>query len=369
MIYFILDTNIWVYLANGLDNLTHKHQETHHFTLLKSLQELTDSGEICVLVNDIIIEEWKRNKEHAYTQIQNLKNQLVESQRQLKKIRMMAGGEIDSEMQTISAVFLQKTQGRIKQNEEHIDNVERFILQACKKINVSDALKIKVFDLSISKQVPFHNKKNNIADASILLSAANYLKDLLKEESTSAMFITNNIEDFTDNQDKDNFHPELLKLLPTKNIQFKRHLPSALIQGEAIIEEMKEFYRQQAYYNSITFSCKNPFCKDRDDFQRFGYLDTNIEVEKKSDNQNINQIDLFTGEVKLHPKHSIAKMGNCVFCGTTHIECPSCGELISEVEFDEPFKCLECEIIFEFNGSNKESGLSILVINDIPKEE
>lgn len=369
MIYFILDTNIWVYLANGLDNLTHKHHESHHFTLLKSLQELTEKGEITVLVNDIIIEEWKRNKGQAYTQIQKLKNQLSESQTQLKKVKSIGGDLIDTEVDKLDAVLQQKTEEKVKLNEQHIQNVEDFLNKVCTKIDISNELKIKIFDLSITRQVPFHNKKNNIADASILFSSAEYLNEILKQEGVSAIFITNNIEDFTDNLDKDNFHPELIKLLPTKEITFKRHLPTALKHGEAIIEEMKEFYRKQAYYESIAFSCQSAFCIGRDDFPRFGYLDKNIEVERESDNQNIKQIDLFSGEVKISPKHSIVRMGGCVFCGTPHIECPVCNELISDVEYNEPFKCKECDTTFEFKDTDEESGLDILVIKDMTNQE
>jgi len=365
MVYFILDTNIWLYLANGLDIREQKHHPSHHFKLLEALIDMSENGSITVLVNDIIIEEWKRNKDHAFINIKKLKNQLAEQKLQLDHVKKVGGEEVDSEIIKISKVIEEKFTIQTMLNEEHITEVEKFILTKCKKIPISDTLKIKVFDLSISKQVPFHNKKNNIADASILLSAGEYLNDLLHEEDVSAIFITNNTDDFTDNKNKEDFHPDLLKLLPQDGIKFQRYLPAAIKHSEVIIKEMEEFYRKQAYYDSISFACKSMFCEGKDDFTRFGYLDGNMEVVRESDSMNINQIDLFTNEVKLKAKATIAKYGDCVFCYSTHLECPICDELIVDPDFDENFICKECRTLFSFSTINEQSGLMILQILDI----
>lgn len=42
MIYLILDTNNWIYLANGWDAGNDKHHDSLHFELLQSLSELRE---------------------------------------------------------------------------------------------------------------------------------------------------------------------------------------------------------------------------------------------------------------------------------------------------------------------------------------
>jgi len=75
MIYLILDTNIWVYLANGLDPIENKdYDDDVHFGLLSSLKQLKENGDITVLVNDIVFREWMRNKEHCRAKIVKLNN-------------------------------------------------------------------------------------------------------------------------------------------------------------------------------------------------------------------------------------------------------------------------------------------------------
>ena len=69
MNYLILDTNIWIYLANGHYAQNAQHSEQTHSTLLSRLTEKLKNEEIRVVVNDIIVQEWDRNKEAKEIQI------------------------------------------------------------------------------------------------------------------------------------------------------------------------------------------------------------------------------------------------------------------------------------------------------------
>lgn len=73
MIFLILDTNIWLYLANGFDSdkNTHEHNlhQESHIALLQRLKNAVETGEVRILINDIILDEWKRNEAVSQTLI------------------------------------------------------------------------------------------------------------------------------------------------------------------------------------------------------------------------------------------------------------------------------------------------------------
>jgi len=238
LIYLILDTNNWIYLANGLDPISNKHHDDLHYELLKSLKELKDKKQAQVIINEIIVTEWKRNKEHCKAKIKKLEQKLTNKDNAFKEIEKYTKADIKQ----LQEEFIQSIKEEISQNEAHIQNVEDFIFNECVKVEISQEIKLRVFDLSINNQAPFHNKKNNVGDAAILLSAVEYLKNRQDYFGYKAFFISNNIEEYTDSKNSKEFHPQLTALLSEVNIQFERVLPSALNISKQIITEMKEFF-------------------------------------------------------------------------------------------------------------------------------
>jgi hypothetical protein len=244
VIYLILDTNNWIYLANGLDPISNKHYDDLHYELLRSLKELKDNNQVQVMVNEIIITEWNRNKEHCNTKIKKLKQKLADKDNAFKEIEKYTKGDIKQ----LKEEFIQSIEKEIKQNEAHIQNVEDFIFNDCVRVEISQEIKLKIFDLSINNQAPFHNKKNNVGDAAILLSAVEYLKNRQDPFGYHAFFISNNIEEYTDGKNSKDFHPQLTPLLNGVNIQFERILPAALNISKNIITQMQKFFIKLAEY-------------------------------------------------------------------------------------------------------------------------
>lgn len=249
MIYLILDTNNWIYLANGLDPIKNKHHDNLHFELLKSLKELTTESKIQILVNDIILTEWNRNKEHCNLKIKGLENKLLNKEGAFKDIAKYA----KTNVLQIQDEYVKGLESEIQLNKKHIQNVEDFLLNDCIKVEVTQELKQLIFDLAIKNEAPFHNKKNNVGDAAILLSSVEFLKNNKSFFGNTAFFISNNIEEYTDGIDTKSFHPQLKKLLHQVDIQFERILPSALNISKKVIKEMDEFIVQFANYATEQF--------------------------------------------------------------------------------------------------------------------
>ena len=58
MHYLTLDTNTWIYLANG----------TEPVRLLSFIKQEVNKGNITILLPDIIVKEWNKNKDKAVKQ-------------------------------------------------------------------------------------------------------------------------------------------------------------------------------------------------------------------------------------------------------------------------------------------------------------
>lgn len=354
MIYLILDTNIWIYLSNGFDPLTEKHSDLH-FELLETLKRSKDSGDISILANEVIIEEWKRNKEHCKLKIRKLNDKLKNIDQAFGDIEKYVNAD------NVKQAYEDKIKEEIKRNEEHIENVEEFLHKDCVAIKTSDKTKIKIFDLSIGKAAPFHNKSNNIADASILLSVSEYLDDKFFSDEDSAIFVSNNFKDFTDGLNKEEFHPDIIELLEPIKIRYQRVLPSALKLSQELILEIQNYLKQQEWLDSISFDCQTPYCKGNENLRPWGYLSNDIRVDYgDQDFKDPNQLKIFLELPGPPTTEKVTSYGDCVVCGVTHIVCPDCGDLFYIDDIESEFDCPMCGSSFEFDSD--EEGNQILVV-------
>lgn len=339
MIYLALDTNIWLYLANGLDPVSNKEHGNHHFELLDKLRDLVHSKEILVLINEVIIKEWERNKEHTKHRVDKLRRKADNPKQAFAEIKRYVSSSVDN----IEQEFLEGLEKDIQLNEEHIAKVEKFLKEECQIVPITDELKLKIFNLSISGIAPFHNKKNNIADASILFSVVNYLDNASISEDIQAFFVSNNTEDFTDSKNKAEFHPDIQKELETKSIRYQRMLPAALELSQTIITQIEEHRKHEAWLESVSFSCISELCVHSESFTPWGYLDKELIVKYESDEAiDLNQLILFPELPHLPKENKKITIGECVICSTTHFLCPECNELIVIDEDSEKHICPEC---------------------------
>jgi hypothetical protein len=364
MIYLIIDTNIWLYLANGLDTLTGKHSDEQHFKLLEELRQLKESNDICIIVNEVIFEEWKRNKEICKIKIEKLKKKLNNPDEHFRELKKY----VKSETQTLQNEYIEGIKADIKANEEHIQKVEEFLLNDCIKVEITDKLKTLIFDLSVQKNAPFHNKKNNIADACILFSAREYIKNQPFYLDDSAIFVSNNFDDFTDGKNRDDFHPEIKEIIKPVLISYERILPKALKISKEIIIEIEEYHKHEKWLESVYFSCRTSWCEGHKDFSPWGYLDTRIDVKYKSDELiDPRQLDLFPDMPRLIREKISVGVGTCVVCETLHTECPECGALTYIEDYLDEFECMECFVKLKLIHDS-DGGMSLLV-NDIYRPE
>ncbi len=352
MYYVLLDTNAWIYLANG----------TEPVKLLKFLSEESKKGSIKILVPRIVIDEWNKNKDKAvrHGAINHFKGvtdafdrivKLLGSRGEKDPLSFLLN-EADSKtyFDDLTKKFKEKRkeiEDAVNENIALIDGI--FESKEIEILNTSEQLMISAGKLALEKKAPFV-KKNSFADAIIILAFLEYVG---KNKVEGAMFITYNIEDFCERKDGEKLlHPDLEpEFIKTKSLFFT-------IVGEALNTIQKDLVSQEEL-NLIRENQDDEFdsgeqcinCHDNLDRYSLVHLS-----EVELDDQRIkaetprNQIQLpFDGDAikrkSDQPKYfTTLLVGNCDYCGTEHFLCAQCGSLneVLDSEYGERKECDGC---------------------------
>lgn len=134
MINLVLDTNTWIYLANGFNPKSNQHDEELHFLLIEKLKEKIENEEFFLYTNEIILKEWQRNKNKCYGLIEKYENLIKQKQNELRNNRrksnyMAKAKTVKEEVRILN--------DKIEKNRNHIQNIEE-ILNSTSSIPIKD---------------------------------------------------------------------------------------------------------------------------------------------------------------------------------------------------------------------------------------
>lgn len=357
MIYATIDTNAWIYLANGHGLDKEKDDKTPHIRMLNALKDCVDSGLLTLLSNDIIIEEWNRNKKNASSYIEKLYNKKTDAEHRLKKT-IKAGG-VDAA--TIRAE-ISDIEARIAHNELHLNNVEDMLLNHTIKCPISDQVYIDSAKQALKKLAPFKGRKSNsMADMVILLSGIEYIKkncnvipdffpDNLHIYATN-YFVSNNKEDFSSSKDENMIHEDLKDYLDETGTQYCRNLGALLNEVSQITlfdETDLQDYDDYTGYDSELIDC--PICCD----PNLGFIDFSNKIKIRNEKYPLFDerqlrfsFDTRTIEELNRKAYSETMEGYCENCCSHFIICTECDSIVSiDYHSEEDSICDDCGAIY-----------------------
>ena len=363
MIYLILDTNIWLYMANGFDSISEKIHigSTKHVELFEQVKEKTASGDFKVLVNEIILNEWRRNNHVAKQHILELeKEKSAKINEIISQNGRLFGDEIKSKLQKINNSY----KAKIDFNKQHISNVESFI-QGCPIFDISKEIKLEIAELAIKKEkAPFTTSKNNCADAAILFGAIQYLNRQLKPNYEKAVFVSSNYKEYGAAKNSNHFHPDLLERINNISLEYHQHFFSLLEITEDLQYEIDTFH--EFMQENFQFICMSEHCES---FQveynfSYGYLENQIRVSKTKEIVDPNQLFLFPWEeIRNNAPHFFVMQGECNTCSTSHTGCPSCSHILVDLNENGQYFCMNCAQGYETALSLKHNDSIIFPID------
>ena len=354
-IYFCLDTCTWIYLANG----------TEPVKFLQDIQDLLNQGRLCIILPQIVEEEWNRNKDKGTIQ-KPILSSFTELNKQIKQVSAILDKvethspfqflfeeedkdtkkelvDIKSKIESNKNALLNKVNNNII-TIESIFNHESTI-----KISPSANVLLRAGEIALGQKAPIH-KKNGFADAVILLTFIDYVKSNSIENS---YFISYNTDDFCQTENKvHSLHTDLKPLFDDAKSKFFNILGGALkdVDGNLVDNETLELIeRSREDYAEY-------FCTECDGYEGFG---NEIHFYPPEEIFNENTLRYAQQETTLFGEDEIGtvvvprlvgaiQLGYCNHCSTQYIKCQNCEDIIQIEEYtDEDIFACSCGIRYK----------------------
>lgn len=221
MAKLILDTSTWLDIAKP------RVEE-----VLTELEKQVNERITILLTCDIIIEEQDRNKERVLKEV-------VTSIRAHAKSALKMSELLAEEEKTVLVGIIEKyTTIQAEQErlaEVYFDRIDK-LLKGSEIFTISDSIKLDMANRALTKQAPFHNSKNNMADALLYFGAVDYVNKN-NQIATDLLFVTSNYKEFNDPNNFSKIHPDLYK----GNVHFSNNLAQALKMRKEVIDLMDEY--------------------------------------------------------------------------------------------------------------------------------
>lgn len=350
--YIFLDTNNWIYLSNGFNILSNNYDELH-LKIFNIIKKRVDEGLLVFLVNDIVIEEWRRNKPQTENQIKYIEDKYKDYKKKLKSIKGFIKEGLDLEMQKVQDELNLAFNRKKEILKNHVDEVEYFLLNKTQKIPLNDNIKVEAANLALAKKAPFiGEKKNSMADALILLSSIEYIdqnhKTVFPPQAVDnqkqivlfpeSYFVSSNKGDFSSETDKEKIHPDLEPKLEKTQTQFYftlGKLINSLEEEFLTIDEVRAIeYADDSSYCDICDYSYYPSVQFSEEFyipdgNKGQYLAGQYRIEFEGvEKFEYNKVDFM----------SAIRTAYCSYCGAEYIECP-CGELNHLDDYNKKINC------------------------------
>jgi hypothetical protein len=221
MAKLVLDTCSWIELA-----------KPKFSNVLEELENQVVEGITIIISCDLIIEEWERNKSRI---ISNIQNTIKEYSKSALNISSYLLGNEKEDLIRILEKYRDSEDEQIQLAQRHFARIEKLI-NSSYKYKISNNLKLEVIEKGIKKEAPFHNSKNNINDALIYFGAIEYVQQYYVI-AIDLIFVTQNVNEFSDPNDRNLIHPEL----KVKNVHYSTNLAEALKMRKEEIDGLDEY--------------------------------------------------------------------------------------------------------------------------------
>ncbi|MGQ3048058.1 MAG: PIN domain-containing protein [Niveispirillum sp.] len=183
-LHLLIDTSVWLDLAKDYQQLP----------LLDALAVMKDAGELALIVPQVVVDEFDRNKERV---IADSKRSLSSHFKLVREALLKFAPEEGRKttLEQVNDVDHRIATGGEAMNDA-IDIIEKMFASS-EKIEITDAVKARAADRAILKVAPFHRQRNGIDDAILIEAYIDALAERNDPEDVYA-FVTHNIHDFSD---------------------------------------------------------------------------------------------------------------------------------------------------------------------------
>ena len=220
MFKMLIDTCVWLDLA----------KDPKQVPVLGVVEELLRLGKISVIVPRVVLDEFRRNRERIAkesakslsTHFRLVKEAVGKIGGDKKKMRVVLShlDDVDHKIPIIGGEAVGT-----------LDRIEK-LLSASPIIETSEAVRLRAAQLALEKKAPFHHDKNAMADAILIETYADCVRDKAASGVRFA-FITHNKSDFSIEHGNHKMpHPDFASLFSRIKSLYFINLPEALRRVE-----------------------------------------------------------------------------------------------------------------------------------------
>lgn len=208
-----LDTNILLYMIQ---------ERFDAFYPLPKLEALIKEGHVRIVLSELVVDEFNRNKEVVAQRARDTIQYRVDSISSLEKNLHDQVPSYTAVMETIRNNMDRLLRFNVDRKLKAIDD----LIEQAEILSLTDQMKIQAADWGLAKMPPFFGSKgsddknkdvsdkNSMADALIFMGA----RDYTISDGDRLIFVTENYTDFSDvNPKKQNIHPVLKEMLTDRH--------------------------------------------------------------------------------------------------------------------------------------------------------
>ncbi len=367
MHYICLDTNTWIYLANG----------TEPVRLLDYIDKEVEKNNIVILLPETIISEWEDHKDK--TVMKGSMKHFKDINTALNRILKLLGDK--GEKDILNFLFDNKddtdyfkdfiisfnkkkeeVQNAVSHNIKLIDNLFK---TKSTLIPIEDKVYKKAGQFALAKKAPFKGK-NSFADALILFSLLDYVKEKSIEES---IFISYNTDDFCEKKEgKKILHPDLKDEFSESKCRYFKIVGEALNTIEKDIVTKEELVIIEELQNDFSHNDDLEFCEICQEnnnrisalyFSEVELADERTEVIIDDPNQAEFDFAKSLPKTKGIGRQASINVGSCNWCSSEHFKCVDCGysNAVWEGEFNKPKECESCGLEYLVSKKYDRNGI------------
>ncbi|MFT7900677.1 PIN domain-containing protein [Tenacibaculum ascidiaceicola] len=361
MHYITLDTNTWIYLANG----------TEPVRLLNYINTEVNKGNITILLPETVIKEWEEHKDKTVRK--GSLNHFKDVKIALNKILKLLGDKGEKDVFSFlldkkdeTDYFKDFIDSFDKKKEEvenavsaNIELIDILFKTKSTIIEIKDKTYVKSGKFAIEKKAPF-KQKNSFADALILFSFLEYVETNSIE---GAIFISYNTDDFCEKKEgKKLLHSDLVNEFEKTKSHFYKIVGEALntIKKDIVSKEELELIEKMQEDSEIEF-CK--ICQENNNKMSALYFSDCELIDERKEfplDPNQEELEFAKGLPKTVNKgrNTSIEIGNCEWCNSEHFKCVDCGSLnaVWEGEFNEPKECEDCGLNYLISRERDRQG-------------
>jgi PIN domain len=229
-LYLLIDTCVWLDLAKDHRNLP----------LLDALFAMTETGDVKLIIPQIVLDEFERNKEKVmagsrasltgnFKRVRDAIAQFAPEENRAEVLRQL--NEVDHRIATGGEAEM-----------EALSIIEK-LFATSEPWPMTESIKARAADRGIAKVAPFHRQLNGIGDAVIIETYIDALSDRGDDDEFS--FVTHNTHDFSHpGADTRSPHADLAHLFDNKRSRYSTNLGTLLNEYASDLIEEVTFERE-----------------------------------------------------------------------------------------------------------------------------